>query len=164
MEYPIFILSPEEKRKKITEHEKAVEMALLLQDALTPKTKKTPDEDEVPAVVEPISFDIENSVTSNINGKINIESDSSTLQKFEQNVDYNFDVFQDEDFDKTINDVLIIRSMRNAINDSRDMIDFHNTMSNMNINLTHEQINELYKAIKNNKNHKDCLKILNDRK
>jgi hypothetical protein len=41
VEYPISILSPKEKLQKINEHKKAAEMALLLQEALTPKSKST---------------------------------------------------------------------------------------------------------------------------
>lgn len=153
VEYPMTILSPEIKLQKLSEHKKAVEMALLLQEALTPKkissdfnTEEENEEEEVPInYLDNISF--------------NIDSASSSLQKFEQNIEYNWE-FQEVDFDKTINDVLIIRAMRNAINDSKDMIEFYNIMNTMNIDLSVEQINNLYIAIKNDVSLKNLLLLL----
>lgn len=164
VEYPMTILSPERKLQKLSEHKKAVEMAQLLQEALTPKkissdfnTEEENEEEEVPInYLDKISFNID------INSDIHLESGSSSLQKFEQNIEYNweFDKTSDVDFDKTINDVLIIRAMRNAINDNKDMIEFYNIMNTMNIDLSVEQINNLYIAIKNDVSLKNLLLLL----
>lgn len=158
---PMTILSPERKLQKLSEHKKALEMAQLLQEALTPKKissdfniEEENEEEEVPInYLDNISFNID------INSDIHLESGSSSLQKFEQNIEYNWE-FQDVDFDKTINDVLIIRAMRNAINDSKDMIEFYNVMNTMNIDLSVEQINNLYIAIKNDVSLKNLLLLL----
>ena len=155
--------------KQLADHKKAFEMAKLLQDALTPKKLKDEEfkaEIEVNSIeVNPIPFDIENNINHDFEPTSNIESDpsTSTLRKFEDNIEYDWNVFQDEDFDKTINDVLLIRSIRNAIDNGNNMIEFMNTINSNETmrNISNYQLNRLCCAIKDNANHKDLLKILN---
>jgi len=166
----ISILTDEQKMKQLADHKKAFEMAILLQDALTPKKLKDEEfkaEIEVNSIeVNPIPFGIENNINHDFEPTSNIESDpsTSTLRKFEDNIEYDWNVFQDEDFDKTINDVLLIRSIRNAIDNGNNMIEFMNTINSNETmrNISNYQLNRLCCAIKDKANHKDLLKILNE--
>jgi len=58
----------------------------------------------------------------------------------------------------------LIRSIRNAIDNGNNMIDFMNTINSNETmrNISNYQLNRLCCAIKDNAHHKDLLKILNE--